>query len=339
MSLKPQHRSPRTVDHRLRRIGVALAIALTAPLALMTATPSSAQTAPIRMLVGFPAGGGTDAIARILAEKLKDELGGPVLVDNRPGAGGQLAAQALKAAPADGNTVMLSHDHTVSIIPLTIRNPGFDPARDFVAVAGLGTFVNALAVSGKTGHNSFTDYLQSVRQAGGKSSVGVPAPSSLPEFSVKALATRFQLDLVSLPYRGSAPMIVDMLGGQVPAGTGSVPDFIEHHRAGRLKVAAVMGQRRDATLPEVPTFAELGVTGFEEVPYYGLFAPAGTPAAALERWSSALARVLAAPEVRERLTAMGITVAHASGEQLAQRERRYAQAWGKVIRDSGFVPQ
>lgn len=337
-SQHPTPRSPSRTGVR-RRSALLLGAALSlAPLQL----PVAAQTAagsPYRILVGFPAGGGTDAIARLLAERLKDELGAAVLVENRPGAGGQLAAQALKAATPDGHTVMLSHDHTVSIIPLTIRNPGFDPERDFVPVAGLGTFVNALAVAPRAGLGSFGEFLATVRSQGGKGAVGVPAPASLPEFSVKALASRFSLDLVPLPYRGSAPMITDMLGGQVPAGTGSVPDFIEHHRSGRLKVVAVMGQRRDRTLPDVPTFAELGVTGFEEAAYYGLFAPAATPKAALERWSQALARVLQQAEVQERLTAMGITVGHQTGAALGLRERAYAQAWSQVIRASGFVPQ
>ena len=323
--------------------GLAAAAGLTLGLAGVS-VPQAVQAqqasgAGARILVGFPAGGGTDAIARLLAERLKDEMGMTVIVENKPGAGGQLAAQALTAAAADGLTVMLSHDHTVSIIPLTIRQPGFDPAKDFVAVAGLGTFVNALALSGRAGVGSFNDYLASVRAAGGKGSVGVPAPASLPEFSVKALAERYKLDLVPVPYRGSAPMIGDMLGGQVMAGTGSIPDFIDHHKGGRLKVVAVMGSQRDKTLPEVPTFAELGVKGFEEVPYYGLFAPAGTPRAALDRWSQALAKVLARSDVQERLTAMGITVGHMSGEQLAQRERTYAQSWAQVIKASGFVPQ
>lgn len=332
-----------TTDHPTRR---SVARALGAGLALwvgllggLCTAPVAAQAPAARILVGFPAGGGTDAIARLLADRLKDEMGQPVIVENKPGAGGQLAAQALKAAAPDGLTVMLSHDHTVSIIPLTIRTPGFDPAKDFVAVAGLGTFVNSLALSGRAGVGSFNDYLASVRAAGGKGSVGVPAPASLPEFSVKALADRFKLDLVPVPYRGSAPMIADMLGGQVMAGTGSIPDFIELHKTGRLKVVAVMGSQRDKTLPDVPTFAELGVKGFEEVPYYGLFAPTGTPRAALEKWSQALAKVLARTDVQERLTAMGITVGHMSGEQLAQRERTYAQAWAQVIKASGFVPQ
>lgn len=128
-------------------VGLGKAIALGA---LVMAGLTHAQTGPVKLMVGFPAGGGTDAIARVLADKLKDQLGVSVVVDNKAGAGGQIAAQALKVAPADGNTLFLSHDHTISILPLVVKSPGFDPARDFVPVAGFATFVNALAVSGGT---------------------------------------------------------------------------------------------------------------------------------------------------------------------------------------------
>ncbi|MGZ5271914.1 MAG: tripartite tricarboxylate transporter substrate-binding protein, partial [Ramlibacter sp.] len=239
------------------------------------ARPAAAQSgspAPLRILVGFPPGGGTDAIARTLADKLKDLLGQPVLVDNRAGAGGQIAAQALKAAPADGHTVFLSHDHTISIPPLVTRNPGFDPAHDFVPVAGIATFVNALALSGGTPARSLPEYVQWVRERqGGKGNVGVPAPASVPEFLVKLIGQKYSLDLQAAPYRGSAPMIADMLGNQIGAGIGSIPDFIENHKAGKIRVVAVMGNARQAAVPEAPTFAELGLKGFEDVPYYGLF--------------------------------------------------------------------
>lgn len=298
-----------------------------------------ADNRTVKILVGFPPGGGTDAIARLLAEPLREALGTPVIVDNRAGAGGQLAAQALKAAAPDGTTLFLSHDHTISILPQVLRNPGFDPAKDFVAVAGFATFVNALAVSGGTPAKTYRDFVAWVRQQGGKANVGIPAPASVPQFLVQSLAKRQQLDLVAVPYRGSAPMMADMLGNQIPAGVGSVPDFIENHKAGKVQIVGVMGRARQAILPDVPTFAELGIPGFEEVPYYGLFAPAGTPKAALEQVSAALAKALAQPAVRDRLTAMGLTVGHMSGEQLAQRERAYTEVWARIIRDSGFQPQ
>ncbi|HQQ70971.1 MAG TPA: Bug family tripartite tricarboxylate transporter substrate binding protein [Alicycliphilus sp.] len=295
---------------------------------------------PLRVLVGFPPGGGSDAIARLLADKLKDALGQPVVVDNRPGAGGQIAAQALKSAPADGTTVFLTHDHTISILPLVVKNPGFDPARDFVAVGGFATFVNCLAVSGGTPTASFDEFVQWVRQhKAGKSAVGIPAPASTPEFLVRLLGQRFQLDLVAVPYRGSAPMIGDMLGNQIPAGVASVQDFIENHRAGKLRVLAVLGGKRQAALPDVPTFAELGLKGFEDTPYYGFYARAGTPRAFIERFSEALAQVVAVPEVREQLTSMGLTVGAMTPRQLAAREQAYTAVWRRIIQDSGFKPQ
>lgn len=313
---------------------------LVAAATLTAAGLVGAQTAkPIRLLVGFPAGGGTDVIARTLADKLKDELGVPVVVDNRPGAGGQVAAQALKASPPDGSTYFLSHDHTISILPLLVKNPGFDPAHDFVAVGGLATFVNAFAVSSGTPAKSFKDYVAAVQAAGGKGNVGVPAPASVPEFLVKVIGEKNKLDLVSVPYRGSAPMLADMLGNQIGAGVASVPDFIENHRAGKLRVVAVLGDKRQAALPDVPSFAELGLAGFEDVPYYGIFAVAGTPKASLDPFSAALAKVLALPEVHDRLTAMGLSVGYSTGAQLAARERSYAQTWARIIKSSGFQPQ
>ncbi|MCK6420878.1 MAG: Bug family tripartite tricarboxylate transporter substrate binding protein [Aquabacterium sp.] len=298
-----------------------------------------AQSRTVKILVGFPAGGGTDAIARTLAEKLKDELGATVIVENKPGAGGQLAAQALKAAPADGNTVFISHDHTISVLPLVSKNPGFDPVRDFTPVAGFASFVNALAVSPGTPARNLPDYVAWIRNQGqGKGVVGIPAPASTPEFLVKLLGEKFRLDLVSAPYRGSAPMMGDMLGNQIAAGVGSIPDFIENHRSGRLRVVAVGGTQRQAVMPEVQTLAELGVPGFEEPPYYGFFAPAGTPRAALDAFAQALAKVLAQQEVKERLTAMGLAVEFMTADQLGQRERAYTRAWTDIIRKSGFQP-
>ena len=317
-----------------RRAVIALAGALT--LGLAAAQPAKP---PVKILVGFPAGGGTDAIARILAESMKDSLGTSVVVENKAGAGGQIAAQTLKTSAPDGTTLFLSHDHSVSIIPLVMKNAGFDPAKDFVPVAGFATFVNALAVSGGTPAKGYREYVAWLKAQGGKGNVGIPAPASVPEFLVKVLAQKNQLDLVAAPYRGSAPMMADMLGNQIAAGVGSIPDFIENHKAGKLQVVAVMGKERQPVMPEVPTFAELGVSGFEDVPYYGIFAPSGTPKAAVDALAGAVARAVQQPAVRERLTAMGLNVGFMSGEQLGQRESAYRQAWARIIKDSGFQPQ
>ena len=309
--------------------------------AAVAAAPSAwaANDTPIHILVGFPAGGGSDVIARLLAERLEKELGRTVLVDNRPGAGGQIAAQQLKAARADGTTVFLSHDHSISILPQVVKKPGYAPQQDFTPLGGFATFVNGIAVSPGTPVKTVPEYVEWVKAQGGKSAVGIPAPASTPEFLVQLIAKRYGLDLVAAPYKGSAPMMADMLGNQIPAGVGSVQDFIEYQRAGKLRMIGVLGGQRQAAMPDVPTFAELGFKGLEDTPFYGIWAPAGTPAAFVTAFSRALEQIVAQPEVRKGLTDLGLTVGYMSPRQLEQRERAYTRAWSRIIRDSGFQPQ
>ena len=312
-------------------------------LGLLTAFASLAQAqtgTPIKLLVGFPAGAGTDAIARTLAEKLKDELGVPVVVENRAGAGGQIAAQALKASPADGHTFFLTHDHSISILPQVVKNPGFNPATDFAPVAGFATFANVLAVSGGTPAKNMDEYLAWVKtQKGGKETIGVPAPGSIPEFLVKLMSDKYKLDLQAAPYRGSAPMTADMLGNQIGAGIASVPDFIENHKAGKVRIVATIGAKRQPLLPAVPTFTELGFANLDDYPYYGIFAPTGTPQPVIDRFGNALQKVLAMPDVKDKLTTMGLNVGYEPQAAFGQRVKNYTQTWEGIIKASGFVPQ
>jgi tripartite-type tricarboxylate transporter receptor subunit TctC len=305
---------------------------------LCAAGLSTAQT-PVKLMVGFPAGGSTDVIARLLADKLKDAMGQPVIVENKAGAGGQLAAQALKAAAPDGNTLFLSHDHTISILPLVTKNAGYDSAKDFVPVVGFATFPNVWALSPNTPAKSHAEYVEWMKQNEKNKSVGIPAPGSVPEFLVGVVGAKAGMKLSPVPYRGSGPMVADMLGSQIPAGIATITDFIEHHKAGKMRIIATYGSTRQAALPDVPTYAELGIAGLEDLPYFGIFAPAGTPKAAQEKVSEAMKRVLTDPVVRERLTTLGLTVQHMTGEQLGGRERAYANTWAKIIKDSGFQPQ
>jgi tripartite-type tricarboxylate transporter receptor subunit TctC len=295
---------------------------------------------PIRIMVGFPPGGGTDVIARLLQEPLSQRLGRTVIIENKPGAGGQIAAQQLKAAAADGTTLFLTHDHTISILPQVVRHAGFEPAQDFESVGGFASFVNTFAVSALHPAKTFDEYLQWVRKdAGGRSAVGIPAPASTPEFLVKQLASRYQLDLISAPYKGSAPMIGDMLGRQIEAGVGSVQDFVNYHKEGKLRVLAVLGGQRQPLLPEVPTFSELGLPGLEDAPYYGIYAPKGVPAAFKQRFAKALAESVQEPHIRQQLEAIGLVVDAMTPAQLDQREQAYTRVWTRIIAESGFKPQ
>lgn len=301
---------------------------------------SLASERPLRILVGFPPGGGTDVIARLLQEPLSQRLGRTVIIENKPGAGGQIAAQQLKASPADGNTLFLTHDHTISILPQVVRHAGFVPAQDFEPVGGFASFVNTFAVPASHPAKTFGEYLQWVRQdAGGRSAVGIPAPASTPEFLVKQLASRYQLDLISAPYKGSGPMIGDMLGRQIEAGVGSVQDFVNYHKTGKLRVLAVLGGQRQPLLPEVPTFSELGMKGLEDMPYYGIYAPKGVPAAFTQRFATALAHSVQEPGIRQQLEDIGLVVETMTPQQLHQREQAYTGVWKRIIEDSGFKPQ
>ena len=327
----PTHLSRRQFTARFAAAAVAL------PAGLSSAWASDDR--PIRIMVGFPPGGGSDAIARLLAEKLKDELKRSVIVDNRPGAGGQLAAQLLKAAAPDGTTVFLSHDHTISILPQVVARPGFNPQADFTPLGGFATFVNGLAVSPGTPAKSMAEYVAWVKAQGGKSSIGIPAPASTPEFLVQLIGKKYGLDLVPVPYKGSAPMIGDMLGNQIPAGIGSVQDFIEYQRTGRVHMIGVLGAQRQAAMPEVPTLNELGFKGLDDLPFYGIWAPKGTPADFINGFTHALDKVVAQHDVHKQLTDLGLTVEYMSPRQLDARERAYTQVWSRIIRDSGFKAQ
>ena len=314
-------------------------LAASAAAALASPSVFADSNKPLRVLVGFSAGGSSDVAARILGDKLKDELGVPVVVESRPGAGGQIAAQALKASAPDGNTLFLSHDHTISILPLVTRSPGFNPEKDFVPVAGFASFVNCLAIADKTPAKTFPDYLKWVNgDVNSRGSVGVPAPASTPEFLVKLLAEKYKVNLISVPYKGAAPVMSDLLGNQIPAGIGAVPDFIENHRAGRLRIVGVLGAERDPLLPDVPTFHEMGLSGFEDVPYYGFFAPKGTPQAKLDTFNAALQKVLAIESVRKQLIGLGLRAEYSNQQQFTARERAYTQVWARIVKEKGFAP-
>ena len=325
-----------------RRAACALIASATAAVLAFSSPAAFARESdkPLKILVGFSPGGGTDVIARYLADKLREELQRTVIVENRPGAGGQVAAQVLKAAPKDGSTLFFTNDHTVSIIPLVMKNPGFDTAKDFIPVAGVADYVSALFTGTGTSVKSYAEYVRWIRDKdAGKSSVGIPAPSSLPEFMTLAIGTKNSLELTPVPYKGAAPMLGDIMGNQILAGISSLNDVLESQKAGKIRVLAVSGRERHPGTPDTPTFLELGVSGFEESPFYAIYAPQGTPASAVTVFTQAMQKILAKPEVRERMASLGLIPRYLDAEQMLKREQTYRQTWGKLIKASGYQPQ
>lgn len=324
-----------------RNFGQALATALCAPaLALPLNASAKSYSGPVRVLVGFPPGGATDVVARAILDKLGKAMGGQVfIVENRPGAGGQIAAQLLKAAPADGSTIMLSIDHTQVIIPLTMTAAGYHPLNDFTALAGVASYYNVLAVSTATGIKTMAELGAWVRARPAEANYGIPAAGSVPQFIGHIIGKSFGVTMNSVPYKGGAPMVQDLLSGQVPIAIGSMTELIEHHRAGKVRILASSGQARSRIAPEIPTFHELGFGGIDRNPWLAFFGPRGLPPEFVEQFDNAMKTVLAQPDLQERLAKIGNEVTPAPAKEVQQWVADASRHWGQVIRESGFKPQ
>lgn len=329
--------SPVHISPERRRLVAGAASAALAGVPALWAPKASAQATVTRLLVGFPAGGTIDVVARVLADTMKDDLG-TVIVDSRPGAGGQIAAQALKQAAPDGRTLLLSPDHTMVMLPLTVKTAGFQPLADFEPVGQVARYPGGLAVSSQVPAKTLEEFLAWARANPAQANIGVPAPGSIPQFIVHRMARDSGAPLVSVPYRGSAPMVQELIGSQLTAGTTALGDFVEPHLAGRLRVIGVLGARRSPALPSVPTFAEQGLKLDWEY-WLGLFAPKGTPGGEVERVRAAATRALARADVRERLQKIVFEPAPGDGRQLEQLVRDGTALWEPVVRASGWVPQ
>ena len=297
-----------------------------------------AQQAPIRILVGFPAGGSTDAVARHLAQGMSEVLQRTVVVDNRPGAGGQIAAAALKAAAPDGNTLFLSNSHALAMIPLTVRQPGYDTAKDFapvglVAIANDVLAVNPAVVGEVKNLKELVDWANAHP---GKGSVGVPAPASDPDFGVRILASEFKGDLTSVPYRGDGPVIQDLVAGQIPAGIGAVGAVMQHARSGKLRVIAVSSPTRMAVLPNVATYAEQGLRGYGVSGYVAMMAPAGTPRELVQRYNEAITKVVASSSFSTKVQELGVYPQSSTPAELAARIADTTSAFTSMVQRAGY---
>lgn len=310
-----------------------LALAFSTGVAL--AQPSGT---PVRLLVGFPAGGTIDVVARVLADKMKDDLGVPVVVETRAGAGGQLAAQAVKQAAPDGKTLLLTPDHSMVTVPLTVNAPGYDSVRDFVPVGQIAKYLGAFAVANTIGVKTLAEFLAWAKANPGKANVGIPAPGSIPHFGMLSLAKQANVPLTTVPYKGSAPLVQDLLGGQLAAGTTAMGDFLEPHAAGRMRILAVVDQRRSSLVPDVPTFAESGYK-LEFDYWLGLFAPARTDAATVQRLNGALNKALAMPDVRERMVKLVFEPAPGTPAAMGEKVQAGLALWAPQVKAAGWVMQ
>lgn len=300
-----------------------------------TVIPAFAQAAPVRILVGFPPGGSADTTARLIAEKMSAILGNPVIVENRPGAGGRIAAQAVKDAAPDGNMLMIAPLAVMVVQPVVFKSVKYDTTKDFTPIGNAALFPLAVAVGPATPAKTFAELIAWLKANPMQANFGSPATGSLPHFLGEMIGQALNVKIQHVPYQGGAPLMTALLGSQLPVGIDTPAEFAENHRAGKLKILAVSGGQRAAQFPDVPTLREQGVN-LEASAWFGIFGPAGMPAARTESLSTALSAALRQPDVISKLAALGLQAAPESSAEMARRMAADKARWEPVIKSTGF---
>ena len=314
----------------------ALAVATACPAALGQAqTAATWPSKPIRMIVTFPPGGSSDAAVRIVAPKLGERLGQRVIVDNRPGAGGNIGLTALARSDADGYTLGVGAAGGLAANASLYPKMPFDAQKDFVPISLLAHIPFVLVVNPASAIRSVADLLAQAKAEPGKLAVGHGGNGTAMHLSVQLLKLLASVDLTEIAYRGSGPVALDVIGGQVPLGMLDLPSVLQQIKAGKVRALAVTGQTRLADLPEVPTLAEAGVKGYESTGWFGVVAPAATPPAVVARLQAELRAVLTDPEVVARARAAGVELSPTGPAEFAGFIAAETVKWADVIKRSG----
>ena len=304
--------------------------------ALFATTSASAQNKPLRVIVGFPAGVSIDVVARILTEKMKDELKRPVIVDNRPGAGGRLAAELLKSAAPDGDTVMITPIVVPVLAPMVFNKLNYNPETDFAPIGKVCDFSFALAVPANAPVKTLKDYAAWLKTNPQQANFGSPAAGSLPHFFGVLIGSALNVDMVHVPFNGGAALQSAVLGGHAPAGIDVVMEWQQNAKSGKVKVLATSGAQRSKVMPDVPTFKEQGFPGAVGQGWFAMYAPAKTHASSIDEINRALNKALTHPEVRERFAALGLEPGGGTPADLQKTMEQDAKLWGPIVKKSGF---
>ena len=289
---------------------------------------------PITVVVPQAAGGANDAIARVLAQKLGEQLGQSVIVENRPGAGGTLATGTTARARNDGYTLLLTADSAHVIGPALYKNPGFDPVKDFAPVAPVATAGYVLVAHPSFPANNVAELVNLAKASPGKYSIASAGNGTLNHLIGEMLQKAAGIQLQHIPYKGSAAAATDVVGGQVPLSVQSLPSAIAFIKAGKLKVLGVVNEKRVAALPDAPTIGET-IKGFGQAPWYALFAPAGTPAPIVAQLQAEVARALEHKDVVDKLATVGCEPFKGTAAQLAALVQSDLPKWSRVVKDTG----
>ncbi|BDG74751.1 Bug family tripartite tricarboxylate transporter substrate binding protein [Roseomonas fluvialis] len=318
------------MTHATRRALLLAAAAL--PAAPRLATAQAWPQRPIRWIVNFPPGGAADILSRTLGEYFGNRLGQPIVIENRPGAGGMLGADIVAKARGDVHTVMISSAASHGIGPVLYANVPYDPLADFTHIHSVGTFPSVLIVGPNVAAANVAELIALARARPGEITYGSGGNGTMNHLIGQLLARAAGINFIHVPYRGSAPAMTDVMGGQIPALMESVPTAMGNIRGGRMRPLATSEAERSPALPEVPTFAELGFPGVTSTNWFGFSAPAGIPPEIAARWENEIAAALASPQVRERFAGIGVRPGTLGAAAYTALIREELTRWREVIR-------
>ena len=291
---------------------------------------------PIRLMVPWPPGGGVDIAARAIQPKLAENLGQPVIVDNRPGAAGMMGTQLAARATADGYTILLGAAGPNAIVPLAMSKQPYEPLKAFAEVSHVANTLYALVVGPSLPVNSIRELVAFAKDRPGKLTVGVAGTATPAHISGEYLRIASGISLTSVVYKGAAGPVVDVIGGQINMAIATISPVLPHVKSGKLKALAVTSAKRSSRLPEVPTVAESGYPGFEVVNWYGILAPAGTPRRIIARLAGDVAKTVKSSDVRERLIAAGLEMTESTPEEFAAFRKADLARWARMIEETGI---
>ena len=305
-----------------------------ASVALAQGVPAQAYpTKPVKILVGFAPGGAMDIVARTVAQKMSPSLGQPVVIENRPGAASNIAIRQLIESPPDGYTIMLVANG-LTANPLLYTQQPFDPNTDVVPITLVARLPVVIAASASSDLASLRALIDKSKSQPGSVNYGSPGNGSTPHLATEMFARAAGIKLTHVPYKGGAPAIADVLGGQLPMVAVNAVEVLPHVKAGKLRVLATLSAERVATLPDAPTIAESGFPGFEASVWHAFIAPKGTPPAVVDKLRAEVHKALADPEVKARLAGLGAVVAPTTSQELAALVRTEHERYGRLVREA-----
>jgi tripartite-type tricarboxylate transporter receptor subunit TctC len=322
------------MQRRLALSAIAASIALTLQPGLAAAQAGSS----VKIVVGFAPGGSVDALARQVAETLQTSLGRPVIVENRTGAAGRLAIEQVKASNSDGDTLLLVPHGPITLFPHVFKSLKFDMERDFVPVTRIATGDYALSIGPAVPAKDLAGFIAWAKTAGDNANYGSPGAGTLPHLLGVSVARAIGTPMSHVPYRGSAPAMTDLAGGQIAAVLSPVTEALPLHSAGKVRVIATAGATRSPFLQGVPTLKESGID--IDVPlWFALYAPAGTPAPTLTKLRAVVVQSLSTPEAAQKMKVLGLVPAPSQPQEQLALQRKETQMWEKGVKQSGFTPE